>query len=68
MSLLAQIRVILGVFAVLVVISLLFSSTFPAPAPWLEAWVKLFATVIGIIAALKAAWTLPELVQALRNR
>ena len=62
-----QIIIIVVFFAVLVLIS--FSGwTLSGPAAWLDAWVKLFGTVVAIVAGLKLAWSVSQLLENLVER
>lgn len=61
----------LVIFVVLAALSWFFTAisfTLPEPAAWLEAWVKLFQTVVSVVIGLKLAWSVPELLQELLRR
>jgi hypothetical protein len=54
----------LSIFAVLVLLSAV-PIALPKPADWLEAWVKLFGTVVAIVGALKIASDVADLRKSL---
>ena len=62
-----QIIVIVVFFAVLVLLSMS-GWSIPSPAAWVSDWMRLFGTVISIVAGLKLAWSVPQLLEALLAR
>jgi cadmium resistance protein CadD (predicted permease) len=61
----------LAIFAVLVIASVFITAhsyTLPKPADWLEAWFKLFQSVVTIVVGLKIAANFDSVVSALAGR
>jgi protein-S-isoprenylcysteine O-methyltransferase Ste14 len=66
MNVTGQIVTIVVFFLVLVLLS--FSGwSIPSPAAWVSDWLRLFGTVISIVAGLKLAWSVPQLLEGLVN-
>ena len=61
----------IGLFVTIFLLSLLMGETsygVPKPLDWLEAWLKVFQTAVAIVVALKIAWNITPIVNALRGR
>ena len=58
-------RVVLGAWAILAVLSLFGLNDIPLPAGWLEAWTKWIATVVAIVVSARVLWSGAELLHKL---
>jgi hypothetical protein len=60
----------ISLFVLFIVVSAIVtmtSFTLPEPAAWLEAWLKVFQTMVSIVVLLKIVWNIPEILTALRR-
>lgn len=65
------VRAVFIIFAILVLAfvgAAAMSYDLPKPAPGLEAWFKLFQSVVAIVVGLKIAWNIQPIVDALAAR
>lgn len=61
-------RAVLVIFFLLLSASVIITATSyspPKPADWLEAWFKLFQSVVAVVVGLKIAWNIEPIVRAL---
>lgn len=64
-------RAALVIFVVLAIASAVITAnsyTLPKPSDWLEAWFKLFQSVVAIVVGLKIAWNFDAVLNALAAR
>ena len=60
--------VILGLWAVIAILSVVVPLTVPVPPLWFEAWTKLAATAAAAALGLRVLWVAPKQLQEYLNR